>query len=149
MNPGRVYAIVLRYLYGIPHDVPRLFDIFFWPLVDLFVWGFLTVYLAQARGGAYVALSWLIGGIIFWTLLYRSSQDVAVQLLEDIWARNFLNLFASPLRLSEFITGMVLVAGVKVLITLVTLAVLALWLYHYQLLALGLALVPYLAVLLV
>ena len=51
MSPGRVYAIVLRYLYGIPSDVPRLFDIFFWPLVDLFVWGFLTVYLAQARGG--------------------------------------------------------------------------------------------------
>jgi ABC-2 type transport system permease protein len=146
----RVYAIILRYSYGIRHDAARLFDLFFWPIVDLLVWGFLTVYLNDIGfnpGG--LGLSWLIGGIIFWTLLYRSSQDVAVQLLEDIWARNFLNLFASPLRLSEFITGMVLVAGVKVLITLVTLAVLALWLYHYQLLALGLALVPYLAVLLV
>src|SRR5579884_2027403 len=125
MNPGRVYAIVLRYLYGIPHDVPRLFDIFFWPLVDLFVWGFLTVYLAQARGGAYVALSWLIGGIIFWTLLYRASQDVAVQLLEDIWARNFLNLFASPLQLSEFVVALLVVAALKVFVTFVVLAVLA------------------------
>src|SRR4051794_24644340 len=107
MSIRRVYAIVLRYCYGIQHDVPRLFDIFYWPVIDLVVWGFLTVYLSQARGGGYVAVSWLIGGIIFWTLLYRSSQDVAVQMLEDIWARNFLNLFASPLRLSEFVMALV------------------------------------------
>jgi ABC-2 type transport system permease protein len=96
-----------------------------------------------------VALSWLIGGIIFWTLLYRSSQDVAVQLVEDIWARNFLNLFTSPLRLSEFITGMVIVAGAKVLFTFAILAALALLLYEYQVFALGPALVPYLLVLLI
>lgn len=146
----RIYAIILRYSYGIRHDVARLFDIFFWPIVDLLVWGFLTVYLqgvGVTPGG--VTLSWLIGGIIFWTLLYRSSQDVAVQLVEDIWARNFLNLFTSPLRLSEFIAGMVLVAGAKVLITFVMLAALALLLYHYQVFALGPALLPYLFVLLV
>ena len=87
-----------------------MMDILFWPLIDLFVWGFLTVYLSQARGPGYVGLSWLIGGIIFWTLLYRSLQDVAVQMLEDIWARNFLNLFASPLGLSEFVAALLIVA---------------------------------------
>ncbi|HEY7067258.1 MAG TPA: ABC transporter permease [Chloroflexota bacterium] len=147
MNLGRVYAIVLRYLYGIPSDVPRLFDIFFWPLVDLFVWGFLTVYLAQARGGAYVALSWLIGGIIFWTLLYRASQDVAVQLLEDIWARNFLNLFASPLRLSEFIAALLIVTLLKVLVTFAIISAIAFVGYAFDVFALGLYLLPFVGVL--
>jgi ABC-2 type transport system permease protein len=143
MSWGRVHALVLRYLYGIQHDVPRLFDIFFWPLIDLFVWGFLTVYLAQMRAGAYVALSWLIGGIIFWTLLYRSSQDVDVQILEDIHARNFLNLFASPLQLREFVAALLIVTTLKVLLTFLLLAGLALVCYAFNVFTLGVYLVPY------
>src|SRR5579875_2847822 len=109
MNPGRVYAIVLRYLYGIPHGLPRLFDIFFWPLVAVLVWG-----------------------IIFWPLLDRASQDVAVQLLEDIWARNFLNLFASPLRLSEFIAALLIVTLLKVLVTFAIIAAIAYGAYAFD-----------------
>jgi ABC-2 type transport system permease protein len=148
MSLGRVYAIILRYLYGIPHDVPRLFDIFFWPLIDLFVWGFLTVYLTQARGGGYVALSWLIGGIIFWTVLYRASQDVAVQLLEDIWARNFLNLFASPLRLAEFVTALLTVTLLKLAVTFAIISAIAYVAYAFDVFTLGLYLVPFVGVLL-
>jgi ABC-2 type transport system permease protein len=147
MNPRRVYAIVLRYGFGIHHDVPRLFDIFFWPLIDLFVWGFLTVYLVQARGGVYLALSWLVGGIIFWTLLYRSAQDVAVHLLDDIWARNFLNLFASPLRLSEFVLGLLVVTFLKVLLTFAIVAALALLCYAFDVFTLGPYLLPFVGVL--
>jgi ABC-2 type transport system permease protein len=147
MSARRVYAIVLRYGFGIHHDVPRLFDICFWPLIDLFVWGFLTVYLVQARGGVYVALSWLVGGIIFWTLLYRSAQDVAVHMLDDIWARNFLNLFASPLRLSEFVAGLLVVTFVKVLLTFAIVAALALLCYAFDIFTLGPYLLPFVGVL--
>lgn len=145
----RIYAVVLRYLYGIQHDVPRLFDIFFWPVVDLFVWGFLTVYLTRDATGAHIALSWLIGGIIFWTLLYRSAQDVDVQLLEDIHARNFLNLFASPLQLSEFVLALLIVTCLKVLMTFVLMAVLAIACYAFNVLDLGVYLLPYILVLFV
>ena len=148
MSWHRVYAIVLRYLYGIQRDVPRLFDIFFWPLIDLFVWGFLTVYLTQTQGGAHVALSWLVGGIIFWTLLYRTSQDVDVQLLEDIHARNFLNLFASPLQLREFVAALLIVCCLKVLVTFLLLSALALVCYAFNVFDLGPYLVPYIVVLL-
>ncbi len=147
MSWNRVHAMVLRYLYGIQHDVPRLFDIFFWPLIDLLVWGLLTVYLTQARGGGYVALSWLIGGIIFWTLLYRSSQDVDVQILEDIHARNFLNLFASPLQLRELVAALLIVTCLKVLVTFLLLTALALACYAFNVFQVGAYLVPFLLVL--
>jgi ABC-2 type transport system permease protein len=138
-----VYAIVLRYTLSIRHDLPRMMDIFYWPLIDLFVWGFLTVYLTQLRGPGFLALSWLIGGIILWTLLYRSSQDVAVQMLEDIWARNFLNLFASPLRLSEFVLALVVVATLKVLFTFAVVAGLAFVFYAFNVFDLGVYLLPF------
>lgn len=149
MSARRIFAIVLRYSYGSRHDMPRLFDIFYWPIIDLLVWGFLTVYLNERRDTGSLALSWLIGGIIFWTLLYRSSQDVAVQLLDDIWARNFLNLFASPLQLSEFVVALLVVAALKVFVTFVVLAVLAYAFYAFNVLALGPSLLPFLLVLLV
>src|SRR3954452_13643077 len=102
--------MVLRHLYAIRHDLPRTMDILYWPIIDLLVWGFMTTYLSQMQGSGFVALSWLVGGIIFWTLLYRSSQDVAVELLDDIWARNFLNLFASPVQLREYVAALIIVA---------------------------------------
>jgi ABC-2 type transport system permease protein len=147
MSARRIFAIVLRYSYGSRHDMPRLFDIFYWPIIDLLVWGFLTVYLNERRDTGALALSWLIGGIIFWTLLYRSSQDVAVQLLEDVWARNLPNLFASPLRLSEFVVGLVIVACLKVLVTFVVIAVLALLLYAFDITTLGPYLLPFVLIL--
>jgi ABC-2 type transport system permease protein len=147
MSWNRVQAMVLRYLYGIQRDLPRLFDIFFWPLIDLFAWGYLTVFLARTGVDGSPAMEWLIGTIILWTLLYRSSQDVDVQLLEDIHARNFLNLFASPLQLREFVAALLIVTCVKVLLTFVLLAVLAVALYAFDVFALGVYLVPYVAVL--
>jgi ABC-2 type transport system permease protein len=71
-----------------------------------------------------------------------------VQLLEDIWARNFLNLFASPLRLSEFVMALLIVTLLKVLVTFAIVATLAYVAYAFDVFALGLYLVPFVGALL-
>jgi ABC-2 type transport system permease protein len=42
---GRIAALLLRYLYLYRRSLPRAMEIFFWPVMDLLVWGFVTVYL--------------------------------------------------------------------------------------------------------
>ena len=47
MNWGRIRALVLRYTFLYTRSVPRVAEMFFWPVMDLLVWGFITVYLQK------------------------------------------------------------------------------------------------------
>ncbi|MEM7385079.1 MAG: hypothetical protein AAF514_09055 [Verrucomicrobiota bacterium] len=45
MNFGVIQGLVLRYLFLYTRNWVRLVELLFWPLMDLLVWGYLTVYL--------------------------------------------------------------------------------------------------------
>ncbi len=148
MNWGRIRALVLRYTFLYTRSVPRVAEMFFWPVMDLLVWGFITVYLQKLEHQVPAAVTFLLGSMIFWDILYRAQQAVTISFLEDIWARNLLNLFVSPIRVSEFIMATYIVGFVKILVTVGILAGLALWFYHWNLFQMGLALIPLFASLL-
>jgi ABC-2 type transport system permease protein len=141
-----VAALVLRYLFLYTRHPVRFIELLFWPLVDLLVWGFLTVYLQRAgAGGIPSGITFLIGGMILWDVLFRSQQGVAISFLEDVWTRNLLNVFVAPVRTVEYVAATCTVGILRVAVTLVVLAVVAALAYQFQLASLGLALLPFLA----
>ena len=142
MNGHRIAALVLRYTYLYTRSVPRVLEMFFWPVMDLLVWGFVSVYLQRVSHQVPSAVTFLLGSMIFWDILYRAQQAVTISFLEDIWARNLVNIFVSPIRVGEFIAATYVVGFVKILITVAVLAVLALALYQWNLFVMGFSLVP-------
>src|SRR6266436_7226898 len=142
MNWGRIRALVLRYTFLYTRSVPRVAEMFFWPVMDLLVWGFITVYLQKLAHPVPATVTFLLGSMIFWDILYRAQQAVTISFLEDIWARNLLNIFVAPIRVSEFIAATYVVGFFKILITVAILASLALWFYHWNLFQMGLPLIP-------
>jgi ABC-2 type transport system permease protein len=142
MNTRRISALVLRYTFLYTRSVPRVLEMFFWPVMDLLVWGFLSVYLMQFQNRVPGAVTFLLGSMIFWDILYRAQQAVTISFLEDIWARNLLNLFVSPIRVGEFITATYVVGFVKILITVAVLTTLAWVFYSWNLFQMGFSLVP-------
>lgn len=139
-----VYALTLRYLYLYTRHPIRLVELVFWPLVDLLVWGFLTTYLqSQGRGEFAVGIGFLIGGMILWDVLFRSQQGVAISFLEDVWTRNLLNVFVAPVRTIEYVAATCTVGVLRVGVTLVILALVALVAYQFKLTQLGFALLPF------
>ena len=72
------------------------------------LWGFLTRYLGASGALRFDLGAVLLGAVLLWDFMGRVMHGVATAFFEDIWARNFLNLFASPLRLSEYLAGLVL-----------------------------------------
>lgn len=149
MNWRRISALVLRYTFLYTRSLPRVFEIFFWPVMELFVWGMVTQYL---RSGPYqlpAFIGFLLGGMIFWDILYRAQQGTTISFLEDIWARNLMNIFVAPVRVSEFVIATYLVGFIKILITVAVLGVLAGTLYEFNLLSMGWALIPLFANLLI
>ena len=137
MNLRHVRALVLRYTFLYTRSVPRVAEMFFWPVMDLLVWGFLTVYLQRLGHAVPAMITFLLGSMIFWDILYRAQQAVTISFLEDIWARNLLNIFVSPIRVSEFVAATYVVGFVKTTIISLVLAGLALRFYHFNLFGWG------------
>ena len=50
MKLHRINALIARHLYLYRRSLPRLMEIFYWPFLDLVVWGFITVYLMKFQG---------------------------------------------------------------------------------------------------
>ena len=146
MNLRRVGVLVLRYVFIYRRSTVRLIEILFWPSMALLVWGFVTTYIQRAgQGDLPRFISFLIGAMIFWDILFRAQQGLALSFLEDVWARNLLNVFCAPVRLSEYVMAMFLFGLLRVGITLTFLALLAWLLYHFNLFSLGFALMPFIA----
>lgn len=138
----RVSAVLLRHLYLYPRSVSRLMEIFYWPTLDILVWGFLTVYLASHPGALPHGSAFLLGAMIFWDILFRSQQAVCLSFLEEVWSRNLLNLFASPLSPGEFLGATMILSFFKFLGGAAVAVALAWALYGFNLFTLGWWLVP-------
>ena len=150
MNLERVGVMVLRYVFVYRRSPVRLIEVLFWPSMALLVWGFVTTFIQRsAQGDLPRFITFLIGALICWDILFRSQQGVALSFLEDIWARNLLNIFCAPVRLREYVLAMFLFGLIRVSVTLMFLSCLAWLIYHFNFFSLGFALIPFIANLLI
>lgn len=144
----RVSALVLRYMFLYRRSMARAGEIFFWPVMDLIVWGFLTNYLESQAGAVPRAVTFLLGALIFWDVLYRSQQAITLSVTEEIWVKNLLNIFIAPVSIFELMIATCIMGILKSLLAASMLGILAFVLYQFNLLDVGPALVPFLASLL-
>src|SRR5271157_4347658 len=67
----RVRALVLRYLLLLRRDPARVVDTFYWPLIDIAVWGLLTSFVAGRGAKLPNAIGVFLGAAILWNLFFR------------------------------------------------------------------------------
>lgn len=142
-----MWGLALRYLYLFAHSLDRLSDAFFWPTVDLILWGITSSFFAQSSGEGNTLVLALMGGIILWIFPWRSQYEISVNLLEDLWNHNLVNIFISPLKFAEWVATLLLLGVGKALISFTYAGVLAYFLYATNIFALGFHLVPWAALL--
>lgn len=145
MRLSRISAYTLRHLYLYKRSLPRLMEVFYWPVLDLVVWGFVSIYLTRHGGGLPDFVTFFIGALILWDILFRSQQGISVSFLEDMWSRNLLNIFVSPLSPSEYVASLLLISMIKLLLTSTVMMILAWLLYSFNIFVLGLSIVPLVA----
>lgn len=147
MRARRVAAIVLRQFYLYRGSVTRVVPLFAWVAVDITLWGFITRYLNSVTSAGFNFVPALLGAVLLWDFLTRVMQGVSTAFLEDVWSRNFLNMFATPLVITEYVSGLVITAIGTSLIGLLTMLVLATGAFGLSFLAYGVALIPFVLVL--
>src|SRR5437588_9246250 len=143
MAAQRVRAVVLRYLYLLRSSWPRILELIYWPAVQLFVWGFLQLYITQNAGFFARAGGMCIGSVLMWDILFRGQLGFSVSFLEEMWARNLGNLMISPLRPIEFVCALMTMSIVRLAIGMLPVTLLAIWFFGFNLYGIGLALAAF------
>jgi ABC-2 type transport system permease protein len=147
MHFNRIAAILLRQFYLVRGSPARLLPLFVWAGIDIILWGFITRYLASITANQFKLLPALLGAVLFWDFFTRVMHGVTTAFLEDVWARNFLNIFATPLSISEYLTGLVLSSIITSSVGLVVMLALAIPIFGLSFSGYGLMLIPFLGVL--
>ena len=147
MHPSRIAAILLRQFYLIRGSPPRLLPLFVWAGVDIVLWGFITRYLNTVTPARLNFVPLLLGAVLLWDFFTRVMQGVTTTFLEDVWSRNFLNLFATPLSISEYLSGLVISSIATSAIGLAVMLALATAIFGLSFFAYGLLILPFLLVL--
>ena len=148
MSLSRVYAVFIRQMFLLRSNPTRLVSIFLWLVIDILQWGFISRYLGSFGAATFGFITVILGAILLWEFMSRIQQGILMAFLEDIWAQNFINFFASPLRVREYLSGLVLTSittGVAGFLAIVAIAGFA---FGYNVFRIGLLLLPFMIILL-
>ena len=147
MRASRIWAVVLRQVYLLAGSPIRTLPLFAWAGIDIVLWGFISRYLNSVASPGFNFVSMLLGAVLLWDFLTRVMQGVTTAFFEDVWSRNFLNLFATPMTVPEYLSGLVITGIATSLVGLVVMVVLATTIFGLSFAAYGAALVPFVLVL--
>ena len=137
----RIYALYLRHFYLIKGSLPRLLDLIYWPTIQIILWGFISKFFTMYSDFYNNTVGIILSAAILYDFLFRSSISFNMLFLEEIWSRNFTNLFIAPLKVSEIITALTATALIRTLIGIVPAVLLASPFFGVSLLNLGPSLV--------
>ena len=141
----RIAAVVLRYWYLLRGSWPRIFEIAYWPTIQMVIWGLITLHLTGDSNWVTDAAGVLIGAVLLWDVLFRGQLGASLCFLEEMWSRNMGHLFVSPLRPQEWVASIVIMSLIRTLIGVIPAALLAIPLYDYSVFSLGLPLFTFFA----
>ena len=145
----RIGGILLRLFYLLRGSSARIVPLFVWQAVDIVLWGFISRYLNSVSASRFNFVPTLLGALVLWDFLVRALHGVIIAFMEDVWSRNFLNVFAAPVSIFEYLTSLVLFSVATSIVVLAVMVVLAAAAFGLSFFGYGLMLVPSLLMLFV
>jgi ABC-2 type transport system permease protein len=115
-SPRRILALVERYLYLLLGSWPRIFELAYWPTVQIILWGFIAQFFAGQTSRAMEVAGALLGAVLLWDILFRGQLGYSISFMEELWSRNLGQLFVSPLRPHELVTALTIISMIRTLV---------------------------------
>lgn len=149
LSKRRIWGIVLRHLYNFRRSLDRLTDAFYWPSLDIVIWGLAFSTMEGSGGVDQFKVPMILFAAILWYIVWRGQGEITIGLLEEIWSENISNLFATPLSIAEWMIAVGILGLMKLTMTVIFTSAVAYILYSISFLSLGLSIVPFITSLLV
>ena len=140
MSFNRIYGLFLRHFFLIKGSFPRILDLIYWPSIQILLWGFISKFFSMYSDYYNNTVGVILTCAILYDFLFRSSISFNMLFLEEIWSRNFTNLFIAPMKISEIIISLVFTALIRTLIGLVPAILITSPLFGISILNLGIPL---------
>ena len=141
MNLNKIFALSLRHIYLIKGSFPRILDLIYWPTIQIFLWGFISKFFTLNSSFYENTVGFILSAAILYDFLFRSSISYNMMFLEEIWSRNFTNLFIAPIKLSEIIAALTFTAIFRTLIGRVPASIIAIPLFGVSIFKIGFPLI--------
>ncbi len=143
MKIHRIYAMTLRHFFVFRKNLDHLTGVFYWPAINLLLWGITSSYFeSQLKGKTGIVIA-VVSGIIFWMIAERGNQDITFSVLQELWDRNLISIFATPLTFAEWVASFFVLTFIKTLCGFFFAILLALLLYHLNIFLFGFLLIPF------
>ena len=147
MSLRRTAAIVLRQYYLLRGSPTRILPLVVWVSIDIILWGLITRYLNSVASSGINFVPSLLGAVLLWDFFIRVMQGVTTAFFEDVWSRSLLNVFASPIKIPEYLGGLVISSIATSAFGLAVMQILASTIFGLSFFKYGAALIPFLLVL--
>jgi len=141
MRWHKIYGLSLRHIYLIKSSFPRILDLIYWPSIQVFLWGFISEFFTASSTYYSNTVGIILTAAVLYDFLFRTSISYNMMFLEEIWSRNFTNLFIAPIKISEIIAALTMTAIFRTLIGLVPAVLLAIPLFGVSIFKLGVPLI--------
>jgi ABC-2 type transport system permease protein len=144
LSRGRIIAMILRHIYLVPRTLESWAEAIYWPVLDLLLWGITTRWVESSSAQVPRLAMLVLTGVVFWQVVWRANYEISVNLLEEFWNQNLVNLFATPLSVWEWSISLVALGLIKNLLTLIV-GIGGVWLlYRLNIFEVGWMLLPFL-----
>ena len=97
MNIKKMYGLFLRHFFLIKGSFPRIIDLIYWPTIQIILWGFISKFFSLYSSYYNNVFGVILTSAILYDFLFRTSICFNMLFLEEIWSRNFTNLFIAPI----------------------------------------------------
>lgn len=139
----RVWGLFLKNFYLIKSSLPRQTQIFFWPMIDLFIWGFLAMFLGNSTHWGEQTVAIILTATALASLFFNIQVGMCMPYMEELWGRTLGHIMVSPVRSIELVIGFILVGLFRCILGLGLALGVAYFLFHYSIFINGIYLVYY------
>jgi len=109
MSLQRIAAITIRYFYLIKRDRWHVSEMFYWPFIDVAMYGYISLWVEQ--GGNDSSTAPILATVVLWQSLIQADYGTSKNALGELWSANLVSLFSSPMSLWEWVAAGALISA--------------------------------------
>jgi ABC-2 type transport system permease protein len=142
MNWLRISTIMQKNLLLLSRDLIQVTDLIYWPLLDIILWGFASSWSGTNQDQTNLFALTTLTALTLFHIMNRVHMDVAIGLAHELWDRNLVNLFSSPLSTGEWSLGVMLLGIIKSSFTILFCSAVIWGLHGLNVFSLGWLIIP-------
>ncbi|MBI4089590.1 MAG: ABC transporter permease [Candidatus Levybacteria bacterium] len=135
MSRSRIYAIIIQELFITRNSLEVIIDLFYFSIINIVAFGFVSVFLTSRTNP--IVAHYLLTGMILWEIIRVTQYSISVGALWNIWSRNLSNMFVAPLTLKEYMVAAMISGGIKSVLILIAISLIAKFMFSFDIFALG------------